>query len=196
MADYLDTEWNSIRIKARPVGIRGALGALPRIGGWLCRTPYMTGDHKVFKVKIWATDKALRGTTARLTHQFADSDHATPGGSKGTAEVVLARRAHTIRITTPWIEKTGQHQVIGVLALAGVAENPWKTRPLVNFDVKSSDSVYLLVAGLIASLAIGLAGAGIGAWLGSRLGQSSEPVRVIVVDEQPASQSGIDISAE
>ena len=59
---------------------------------------------------------------------------------------------------------------------------------LVSYDIKSSDTLYLLILGFVMSGLIALGAAGVGAWLGNKF-SSQEPIQVQIVDAAPASQS-------
>lgn len=66
---------------------------------------------------------------------------------------------------------------------------------VIGLDVKSSDTLMMVIFTLVATSIIAVLGAWFGAWAGQNLLQSGEPIPVRIIVEEPAKQSATDSSA-
>ena len=180
-----DFEWEGVIISGKPAGIQ----SLPGLGRVLRMWPLFTGSRRPFSIHIRAKDKKRRKNTVTLSWFIGG-----PGGGNAASAVseshclekVVKIRAQP---KTMMAMDEGQLRLWKLRLDTGEAWGDETYEDLIEYDVKSLDSLMLLVFGIILSVVLGASAALGGTWAGSRFFQS--PIPVVIVEETPlpASQS-------
>ena len=145
MADYADFELNGMRIRTRPTGWRRWV---PLMRKW----PYFTGSQPRFTVMVEAAkeDASLASNLqVRLETSYILPDkHTRESGSTQFEDLKSQRQ---LSLETPWLTQTGQHLYRTSIIFSDRKEGVTNPVGLVVFDVKSSDSLILVLAAIVAS---------------------------------------------
>ena len=184
VADYRTIDWKGTRLTARPAGWR-------RWIPYLRRWPFFTGCEPYFIVKVEATTPERRETPGRLTIHVP---HPAGGGTEESEEFKSLQRPVTVKVKAPWLYKTGACSVDFDLRLVrGSGQSPdRKADVIANFDVKSSDTLFLILVGLTVTAIISLMTAVVGPVIVDKLLDDSPQPVIVVTETPPASQSGTD----
>ena len=191
VADYNEADWERVKFSIRPTGWRGRLPVLWR---GTRRLPFLVGSHHGFNVTMTIDEDWLKGQT--LVVSPYGRRH---GGHRETLgqEVRLTSSA-TIPLQTPWMDDQGQYVLGANLTVeASGRKARAEDRSLVTMDLKSSDTVILLILGIALSVML----AALSGWVVSQLDEPfTLPSPLVVVqatpileaEPQPASQSETD----
>ena len=184
MPDYATIDWEDVRFTAHPLGWRGFLRVVPVLGSFLMRAPMFSGTRHVFCVHAKAIKPNRRNDSIEINWFFTG-----PSQGVGTTHMKIVKPlSKTIRFHAPTAMMMtfgeGSIRLRGAsLSTGKKMEGTEEYRDLGGFDVKSSDSLMLLVYGIILTALVGALAAVGGAWAGTRIFQSDEPIRVVVVEE-------------
>ena len=183
MPDYNDLVVHGLTFRTAPKGfVRGVL---------LKSFPFLTGGRKAFRVTVTVDDEQQWGQAQLDLLAYV----RTPSNVWQPIEVNRLNHGWPAKflITTNWIYLTGPY-VLGLALFKGSARLPPHDafEILLNFDIASSYAFRLTVTGIFIAAVLAFASAFGGAWLGSRLIQSDDPVEVVIVEPAPASQSETD----
>ena len=194
LADYNTVEWNGIRVRVRPTGFRE--WKIPIVGRVLRKWPFFTGAQPWFEVEA----KYMRGDwqngQGSVTSEFYDADGG--GYQLGSEQFSSLLTPLHSKVQTGWLTNPGQHKLkVKLQAMSESSANMNMTEDLVIFDVKSSDTLFLLIAGIAASAIVAAASSVCGGIVVGKFLEDDSPQRVVIVDEMsPASQSKRDGSEQ
>ena len=147
MGDYNEFEWEGLKVSVLPDGVRGKV---PGLRMFLRKWPFFTGTRPSFDVSLTAQTEEARDYSGALKLRFTGPDNKT--------EVLVADEfsglgaPHVVRVTAPWIADQGQHSFDIELSLSGPNTKRVR-RPIATFDVKSSESFFLFLFAIFASVA-------------------------------------------
>lgn len=188
MADYRDFTYGDVRFISGPVGWRDWFRPIPLIGKRLRRWPFFSGNKKAFYIKVrlakgsGARKVSLRGELIgpdqRPMRGYLDGDYGPSyGGIPSNVDI-----PHTYRIHTPWLGGVGQHRFDASIS---IDEQGLGSETFVNFDLKSSDTLFLAILAIIVSVLIGILSPIFGAWLGKAAFTQNSPNPVVVIVATP-----------
>ena len=152
MPDYNDFDWEGMRIRIKPVGWRGWRILAPvKAKKW----PYFSGTRPKFTLSLTPMSKRRQWRKVTL-------DYALYGPDTNTVDYPMEAARHTwdkpgsIHLDVPWLSATGPYQFRGKFDLV-TANSQTNDGGLVNFDVKSCDTLTLLIFGIAMSSIITIA---------------------------------------
>ena len=171
MPNWNDQEWGPTRITIRPHGWRN----MPVAGKLLRKWPYFTGSQPVINIAMRPKLKHSAWDPVTVSYSLEVTGRTIDHGTQTLME------PGKVEVPVPWLVDVGPHQLL--VSMGRRRDTDKLSDVLATFDVKSSDTLALLVMAIVGSLIIGLMASAFGAWLAPTFFQSQDPVRVIVVDE-------------
>lgn len=169
MADYNNFENDDFKVTVRPFGKRHWISWFPVLGKLLFNAPFFSGGHKAFEIKIKPRNKKYEGQSLFLNGSWhgptrGDEDVIIRDVLNRSIGIIHDRKKLAIRIETPWLGGTGHHRFDGEILMDPDRHlrpprkviTGWQT--WVNFDLKSSDTLLLLIFGIAASAIITVTG--------------------------------------
>ena len=185
MPDYATIHWDKVKITAHPLGWRG----LPILRAVLAKVPLFSGSLQKFCVHMTTRDKELRGESVAVRWYYLGP--SVGSGPDDKFHIGELKRG-VIHSTSKFCVETNRMMGSGpgtiVLHTVGIGGRPEMERTdFIGFDVKSSDTLMLIIFGLLGSLIIAAGAAWFGASQGRTISGVSDPIPVVVVEE-PATQ--------
>ncbi|MCH7737340.1 MAG: hypothetical protein IH872_08050 [Chloroflexi bacterium] len=180
MPVYDTINWEGVKISAHPVGWRGLLQSVPILREVLQKAPLFSGSRQVFCVHV--KDSKKRNDTITIEWFY----HGPSTGASPVHETVSNQLDQKIKfhVSTVKMMESGE----GGIRLYEVSLSTGETMPyrdLIGFDVRSTDSLMVVVYGIVLTGLVGIFAALFGAWAGSRIFQADEPIRVVIIEEPP-----------
>ena len=173
MPDYNDFEWEGLKIRPRPTGWRNT----PVLGKVLRKWPYFTGSRPKFVVSITPKSKQHLWQDLTLIYELR-----AQAEGEGFVKKSLFRPGK-VELRVPWLSTTGSYQFRATFEV-GSAQITAESG-LINFDVKSSDTLVLFLAGIITSAVLALSASICGGIIVGNFLDSDDPQPVIIVNGEP-----------
>lgn len=183
MPDYAPINWDGIKITAHPLGWRG----LPILRIILAKVPLFSGSLQVFCVHMTTRDKMRRGDGVRVNWFYNGPSIGVGPDSQsfvGELKPRVMTNSTKFKVATKRMMASGEGTI--VLQMVQIGDGPQMGRTeIIGFDVKSSDTLMLIIFGLLGSLLIAAGAAWFGASQGRTIAGVTNPIPVVIVEEPP-----------
>lgn len=190
MADYRNFTYGGVTFVSGPAGWRDWCKYLPLIGQRLRRWPFFSGSRKKFYIRATlpkgSTVKKI-GLLGDWIGPFQETIDTYDSRPEMTSQTMQGDPPYfdlptTFWPNTPWLGGVGQHRFDATFICDGRVMG---RETFVNFDLKSSDTLFLAILAIVVTIFIGIWGPFFGAWLGKTVFRQDFPNPIVVVIATP-----------